>query len=60
MSDLDYQKENIENEEEYYSYSEDESIDEDIRVITPDKIQIKTSSVRSVYDNYLKCNKTIL
>lgn len=45
--------------EEYHSATEEE-YENDIRIVKPDKIQIKTSSIRTVFDNYLKNSKTNL
>ena len=42
--------------EEYHSATEEE-YENDIRIVKPDKIQIKTSSIRTVFDNYLKKSK---
>jgi len=45
--------------EEYHSATEEE-YENEIRIVKPDKIQIKTSSIRTVFDNYLKNSKTNL
>jgi hypothetical protein len=45
---------------EYYTATEDEDEENEIKIINPEKIQIKTSSIKTVYDTYLQNNRTIL
>lgn len=55
MSDIEYYT-----DDEYQTASENEDEQDAISIIKPEKIQIKTSSIRSVYDTFLKNNKTNL